>query len=328
VTVPRRTGYDQASGWLVAAVGAHGVDWGRLIVVLSGPPRPADTVLVERAATTLALASLVRDRPDQGPERIAHRSVLAALAGTEYADPFDLQARITALGVPLAGHALIPLVICPDARARSAAEVADLLSAACRELGVPAITGVLGEQRAAALLSVPPGFDQDDVLTRLAARLRGDSGESGPVIGVGPMVASLAEAASALRDATAAAGAAERYGSDRPFVRLADLRLAGLLYQLRDDPRLLAFAERELGPLLVHDERAGTRLVQVLASYLEAGGNKAETAQRAGLARPTLYERLREIEQILGIPLDDAASRLALHAALLVERASRRTPSA
>ena len=42
----------------------------------------------------------------------------------------------------------------------------------------------------------------------------------------------------------------------RPFVRLADLGLAGLAYQLRQDPRVLAFAEHELGPLLLHDQPA------------------------------------------------------------------------
>ncbi len=55
----------------------------------------------------------------------------------------------------------------------------------------------------------------------------------------------------------------------------------------------------------------------MLAAYLEAGGNKAETAHRAHLARPTLYERLRHIERVLGVSLDSAQSRTSLHVALL-----------
>ena len=63
----------------------------------------------------------------------------------------------------------------------------------------------------------------------------------------------------------------------------------------------------------------------MLAAYLEAGGNKAEAAQRAHLARPTLYERLRLIERVLGVSLDSAESRTSLHVALLaVGAASRR----
>src|SRR6202035_888319 len=50
-----RTAYDEASGWLFTPVGARGEDWGRVILVCDGPPGGTDTVLIERAATTLAL---------------------------------------------------------------------------------------------------------------------------------------------------------------------------------------------------------------------------------------------------------------------------------
>jgi PucR family transcriptional regulator, purine catabolism regulatory protein len=109
----------------------------------------------------------------------------------------------------------------------------------------------------------------------------------------------------------------------RPFFRLADLRLRGLLQLLRGDPRMADFAEREIGALLAYDAGHGTALAGVLAAYLEAGGNKAEAAQRAHLARPTLYERLRLIERVLGVSLDSAESRTSLHVALLAVAAHR-----
>jgi PucR family transcriptional regulator, purine catabolism regulatory protein len=68
---------------------------------------------------------------------------------------------------------------------------------------------------------------------------------------------------------------------------------------------------------LLHDDAADTKLISVLAAYLEAGGNKAVAAKRAHLARPTLYERLRQIEEILGTDIEPAESRLSLHVALL-----------
>ena len=76
--------------------------------------------------------------------------------------------------------------------------------------------------------------------------------------------------------------------------------------------------DRELGPLREYDTAHGTDLIGVLAAYLAAGGNKAEAAARAHLARPTLYERLRHIERILGVSLDAAESRTSLHVALLI----------
>ena len=75
--------------------------------------------------------------------------------------------------------------------------------------------------------------------------------------------------------------------------------------------------DRELGPLIAHDQAHGTGLTKVLGAYLAEGGNKAAAAGRAHLARPTFYERLRLIERILGVSLDSAESRTSLHVALL-----------
>ena len=106
-------------------------------------------------------------------------------------------------------------------------------------------------------------------------------------------------------------------GRGRPYYRLADLRLRGLLHLLGDDARLATFVERELGPVIAHDQAHGTGLTKVLGAYLAEGGNKAAAAGRAHLARPTFYERLRLIERILGVSLDSAESRTSLHVALL-----------
>jgi purine catabolism regulator len=144
------------------------------------------------------------------------------------------------------------------------------------------------------------------------------SGE--PVIGVGTAATSLREVRRSLLEARQVAdAAAETPGPQdgRPFYRLADLRLRGLLSLLGGDTRLATFVDRELGPLRDYDAAHGTDLTGVLAAYLAAGGNKADAAARAHLARPTLYERLRHIERILGVSLDSAESRTSLHVALL-----------
>jgi purine catabolism regulator len=74
-----------------------------------------------------------------------------------------------------------------------------------------------------------------------------------------------------------------------------------------------------LGPLLASDAAHGTGLMPCLAAYLQAGGNKALAAQHAHLARPTFYQRLQQIERILGVDLDSAESRTSLHVALLAQ---------
>jgi purine catabolism regulator len=118
-------------------------------------------------------------------------------------------------------------------------------------------------------------------------------------------------------------GGPDAHGGYRPYYRLPDLRLRGLLHLLREDSRLQSFAGRELGPLLSYDAEHGTSLVTDLAAFLEAGGNKALAASRAHLARPTFYQRLALIERILSVSLADPESRTSLHVALLARQDSR-----
>jgi PucR family transcriptional regulator, purine catabolism regulatory protein len=332
VQTTKRTGYDDASGWLVTVVGARGEDWGRLIMMRGGPPAPADVALIERAATTLALGRLLEHR-QESLERQAHRTILSAFLGHGFADQAEAEARARALGVPVTGRSLVAVVVrlagaSPTRDRRNglaaqarAAEIADALAEVCRRQRVPALVGTLADDRVAALLALPARSDAEAALARLAEQLRPRlSAED--IIGAGSAVDSVGGVQRSFLEADHVAEAAAGSGAALPFYRLPDLRLRGLLHLLRDDPRLHAFAERELGPLLVHDDAAGTQLLSALTAYLSAGGNKAEAAKQAHLARPTMYERLHQIEDVLGIDLEPAESRLSLHVALLALQAA------
>jgi PucR family transcriptional regulator, purine catabolism regulatory protein len=272
-------------------------------------------------------------------------------AGAAEATESEVGARARSMGVPVTGRQLIALVVRlpepdsePDAEpaARPAVgpapilEVAEALAGACRAVRVPALAGSLDDLRAGALLSLPLGADADGPLRAVAARLTASSrraagpasgGHSpviGPVVGVGAPAGSLRQVRDGFREAREVAdvaigqaGVPGAPGGPRPYYRLSDLRLRGLVHVLRDNPRLRAFADCELGPLLGYDAEHGTALVADLAAYLEAGGNKALAAARAHLARPTFYQRLRLIERVLGVSLDDPESRASLHVAFL-----------
>jgi purine catabolism regulator len=330
-----RTSYHAAPGWLVTTVGARGEDWGLVILVCGGPPGPVDAVLLERTATTLALGRLLA-RQQESLERQAHRTLISAILADPAADPDDVAAQARALGVPAGDRQLIALVVrSADGGAGLLAqarvlEAAEATADACRAERIPALVGSLDDVRAAALLSVPGPADPHEVLARvcqairrgLARRATRPYGMPGsePVIGVGTPAAAMADARRCLLEARQVADAAAEApagGGGQPYYRLADLRLRGLVYLLSGDSRLSTFAERELGPLLRYDAAHHTGLTGVLAAYLAAGGNKAAAASRAHLARPTLYERLRQIERILGVSLDAAESRSSLHVALL-----------
>jgi PucR family transcriptional regulator, purine catabolism regulatory protein len=360
VSSPGRTAYDEASGWLFTPVGARGEDWGRVILVCDGPPGGTDTVLIERAATTLALGRLLT-RHAESLDRQAHRTLITGIISQAHADPAEAAVRSRALGVPVDGRQLIAMVL----RLRDPAghpgplgvsaharvlDIADAAAAACRAERVPSLVGTLDDTRAGAMLSLSPHADPDRVLHGLTARIaergggsQGAGGSQGVggsasgwddlVIGVGAAAGSIRDVRRSFLEASQVADvAAERPGEwfpgsqDRPaFYRLADLRLRGLLHLLRDDPRVQTFVERELGPLLAAEP--DTPLLDVLAAYLAAGGNKAEAAKRAHLARPTFYERLRRIERLLGTDLGSAESRTSLHVALLALETARLAPA-
>ena len=353
-----RTWFDQSTGWLSTVVGARGEDWGQVITVLGHDPGPIDHLLVERAATTIALGRLA-GRDQQNLHRHAHAALIGAIIARGDADQAALRAR--ALGLPVAGRQLIGLGLRfrsgwtgLPAQAR-ALEAADALAGACHSERVPALVGSLDEARAGAVLSLPPRADPDRVLAAVCERAASRSGQHarrtgmtaspGPVLGVGSTATSVRDLRLSLLEALQVADAVAQAADGEvpvavaspasraspvppgwPYYRLADLRLRGLLYLLGDDPRLTTFADRELGPLLRYDAEHGTGLTSILTEYLAAGANKAATSARAHLARPTLYERLRQIERILGVSLDAPESLASLQVALLAQASRRDVP--
>ncbi|MET8155290.1 PucR family transcriptional regulator ligand-binding domain-containing protein [Sphaerisporangium sp. NPDC005289] len=330
VVLGERTAYDPSSGWLVTMVGARGHDWGRLILLCDSPPSPRDIVLAERAATTLALGRLL-ERHQESLERQAHGTIIAGILTHAYADPEEVAARARAVGVPLTGRKLIGLVLRlaePPAETvlnlqAKLSELAEAAAAACRDARLPALVGALDQHRIGVLLPLPPRTLAEGALTALAERLR-TTFTTPFVLAAGSVVESIKEVRRSFLEAEQVAEAAARQPDHRPFYRLPDLRLRGLLHLLRDDARLQTFAERELGPLLAHDAHRGGDLTGILRVYLDSGRNKAVAAQRAHLSRPAFYDRLRRLERILDTNLDDVDSCLSLHVALLALESFRR----
>ena len=299
--------------------------------------RIIDELLLSRAAATLALGHLLTSKAES-LERQAHRTLISALIegyGFAADGGGEAAARARAMGVEVTGRDLVAVVVRlpdpgtasgqPPAVGSGVLDTAEAMASACRTAAVPALVGALDDVRAGALLSLPPGADNDKPLRALASRLAGTD-PGGPVIGASRPAGSLGEVRDAFREAREVADLASGNPDStghRPYYRLPDLRLRGLLHLLRDDARLRSFAERELGPLLSYDAEHGTTLFGDLSALLETGGNKALAAAHAHLARPTFYQRLRLIERILSVSLADPESRASLHVALLAHQEGR-----
>ncbi|MEV0879039.1 PucR family transcriptional regulator [Micromonospora echinofusca] len=383
-----RTAYDTDNGWLVTTVGARGQDWGRLLlrwpgegdlaadrrgfepgeeggapVGVAAPPTAPPTrltILIERAASTLALGRLIR-RDAEGLERQIHRTLLTALL--DHSLPVDeVSLRARALGVVLERRHLVGVMVRhrgddpageggplaepghpaeagtagPQAGPARLRDLAEAVGQALREAKLTGLTSAVDDQAVGVLLALPEPAAEERALAAFATALRrtrpdaparpnGAPPQGGAVlVAAGSGVAGLREARRSLIEARQIADAARRDRRDLPVFRLPHVGLAGLLHLLRDEPRLQTFVERELGALLAYDaQHPREQLLGTLRAYLEQGRNKSAAAGAAHLSRPAFYERLARIRRVLDVDLDSVEACLSLHVALLALDAVR-----
>ncbi|MEV4498579.1 PucR family transcriptional regulator [Micromonospora arborensis] len=190
-----RTAYDPDSGWLVTAVGARGQDWGRLLLrwpasgdvpsaqatePIAGPPTRL-TILIERAASALALGRLVR-RDDEGLERQIHRTLLTALL--DHSRPVDEVAlRAKALGVVLDRRHLVGVMVRhrgedpvgesgADAGQARLRDLSEAVGQALREAKLTALTSAVDDHSVGVLLALTDPAAEDRALSAFASALR------------------------------------------------------------------------------------------------------------------------------------------------------------
>jgi purine catabolism regulator len=328
---PERTGLAGPEGWLATVVCARGEQWGRLLAVLDGGRLAGDqqVTVLERAATALALNRLV-EREQESLERQAHRTLVTDVISHGYADPAEVHTRAKALGVPLERRALIGVVVqleleeAVEGLGRQARDLkaAEEVAGAVDDARLQALVAPLQRGQVGVLLATEPSRPRAAILDLLASEIHRRLMTLVPArnaeIGAGPTVRDLADVRRSFLEGGQAAEAASAAGRAKIWYELADVRLRGLLAILRDDVRVQAFAERELGRLLAWDQRSSGDLVAALRVYLDHGRNKSAAADAFHLSRPAFYHRLRAIERVLGVDLDSVESCLSLQVALLV----------
>lgn len=123
-------------------------------------------------------------------------------------------------------------------------------------------------------------------------------------------------ARAAVGTARAALELARLKGADR-VVTLPDLGVYGLLLQLNDPHELVRFADHALGPLRKYDERKNAQLVSTVRAYLEQGMNIGRTAAALFVHQNTVGLRLKKVEEVTGISMQQPESWLQLKVALM-----------
>ena len=327
------------------AVGMRGRRWGRLVAPFADPDDDHAGEVLERAGQAITLVRMSTQNERDAHQRAADALIHELLSGTDLSED-DALVRARNLGLADTGL-FTPIAIrtAAEAPAGSDAEIttAQLTEQALRRELVAAAeaegaSAIAGGRRAGMLVGLvcvgrgagrrEDGGEVDRVLTRMFERLA-DAVSVEHTVGAGGAHDSLLDAGRELEQAAQVADiVATMSVRSRPFHRFADVRLRGLVAVLRDDPRMRTFAEAELGELLADETggagvRRGPTDLEVLEALLQEGGAKTGAARALGLSRPAVYARTQRLEERLGVSLDDAESRTALHTALLWWRTTR-----
>ncbi len=167
------------------------------------------------------------------------------------------------------------------------------------------------------LWSVSEGEVQRGAVQELSAAVAARLGA--PVsVGVGRPIRGAEGIPDAFREAQGALTLGIRLFGPGRVTYFSDLGVHRLLLALDGAPELQTFSREMLGKLLAHDRRGDGELIRTLEAYFAGRNSPTEAAARLHLHRNTLLYRLRRIQAITGLDLEDSETRLALHLALRV----------
>ncbi|MFP4636020.1 MAG: PucR family transcriptional regulator [Nitriliruptoraceae bacterium] len=278
---------------------ADGV-WGQLVAAARDTLH-LDVVLDRGVeALRIALAEL-----HGGRRRDAARTLLLDLVRGEITGAEDVARRAAALGVP-ADREVAALVAVPGPDgARDA-----IVTAARRALRSVVRTDLVAAGDQGVLAVVDAGAAQRATASRLLEALDAElTGERDRIrhLALGTPVPRLGQVAASFGGAFVAAATARSLGTERRLLLPRDIAVDRLLLE-SDDAVLERLVAGVLGPLLDHDATRRTQLLPTLLAYLAAGRSKAAAANRLGVRRQTVHERLDRITAVLDLPDDDPAA--------------------
>ncbi|MCS9950824.1 PucR family transcriptional regulator ligand-binding domain-containing protein [Pseudomonas aeruginosa] len=126
----------------------------------------------------------------------------------------------------------------------------------------------------------------------------------------------------ALNEARQALEVAQNLRPATGFCDFSELGVLRLLQGIVDRSLIDDFVAETLGPLIAPGRKHPHVLVHTLDALLKENGNGLKAAQRLGLHRNTINQRIQRIEQLSGQSLDDPLFRMNASVAMLVWRMS------
>src|SRR5262249_6962118 len=144
------------------------------------------------------------------------------------------------------------------------------------------------------------------------------------MVGIGSQVEGLASVPASRRAAENALRALRQTGEKRTVAEIGEVTSTVLLQRLidlsADEPELRRGAVADLA---AHDASKGTNFVLTLEIYLDALANAEQAGRLLGVHANTVRHRVRQIEGLVAVHLDNPAERLGLMIQLRLLRSLR-----
>ncbi|HSP64714.1 MAG TPA: helix-turn-helix domain-containing protein, partial [Candidatus Deferrimicrobium sp.] len=275
-----------------------------------------ERVAVARGASACAI-ELDRERAVLRARDDVEGELVAALVEGSYGSDAGATERAHRLGFDVSRPFSVLVV-----RGRTGTTGLDTLTVAARRcVARSAPGGLLTAHEGTVCVLVADDGDTDGRVPAIAETLRSDCAAAlrdEVIVGVGRSRSGPAGVRLSHREAEHALRISARLQSPRAVAAFADLGLHRLLVAMTQHAELEDFYRETAGPVIAYDDRTGSGLMETLDAYFSCHGSPTDTAQRLHLHRNTVLYRLRRIEEIGGLRLDDPVTRLNLHLCLRI----------
>ncbi|HYL71584.1 MAG TPA: helix-turn-helix domain-containing protein, partial [Candidatus Dormibacteraeota bacterium] len=276
-------------------------------------------VAVARAASACAI-EVDRERAvTETRERVEGEFVESLLHGT-YTSDDAAHERARRLGVDL--NSSLAVVVLRGARVAAGWEET-ALRIARNTLSRREETALIAvHQGAVCMVLLGAGEAGEASTARLAETVRAEcartTGDAATSAGIGRASAGAAAVRASFREAEQALAMGRKVLGAGLTSSFSHLGLHRLLFALAQHPELADFYEDTVGLLVAYDERTGGELMATLNAFFACHGSPTETAQQLHLHRNTVLYRLRRIEEVGNLNLDDPGTRLNLNLCLRI----------
>jgi hypothetical protein len=284
-----------------------------LLWVLDGNPPLAKgaSQALEDAATVTAL-HLLQLRQQENSQRWHRAEALASLLSGR----LGVGVASAILGLPAASSARVLAIATSapeDESALGVARTIDLVNLYCEAWHPRAMATAVD----ATIFALLPSTADATGTRSLAAFARDVAGTVRRTngftlkIGIGPVAATLAEVPESRRLAELTLGALTGNGPEPVVATIEELRSRVLLRRLAElDVLDLGLEDDPLRRLLENDRERGTTYGESLLAYLDAFGDTTSAARALNIHENTLRYRIRRLQQLFPVDLDDPDVRL------------------